>query len=74
MYQKPVLVKVEDKNILARVCARVCYKLLIIDELGYQRMDTDFANLFFNVIAKRYEKSSTIITTNSPFSKWPDIF
>ena len=50
------------------------YKLLIIDELGYQRMDVDSANLFFNLIAKRYEKTSTIITTNSPFSKWPDIF
>ena len=43
------------------------YKLLIIDELGYQRMDVDSANLFFNLIAKRYEKLSTIITTNSPF-------
>lgn len=50
------------------------YKLLIIDELGYQRMDTDSANLFFNLISKRYEKSSTIITTNTPFSKWADIF
>ncbi|MFI3209374.1 MAG: IS21-like element helper ATPase IstB [Eubacteriales bacterium] len=50
------------------------YKLLIIDELGYQRMDTDSANLFFNLISKRYEKSSTIITTNSTFSKWADIF
>ena len=34
----------------------------------------DSANLFFNLIAKRYEKLSTIITTNSPFSKWSDIF
>jgi DNA replication protein DnaC len=50
------------------------YKLLIIDELGYQRMDVDSANLFFNLISKRYEKSSTVITTNSPFSKWADIF
>ena len=50
------------------------YKLLIIDELGYQKMDVDSANLFFNLIAKRYEKSSTVITTNSPFSKWADIF
>lgn len=37
-------------------------------------MDTDSANLIFNLISKRYEKSSTIITTNSPFSKWADIF
>lgn len=50
------------------------YKLLIIDELGYQKMDVDSANLFFNLIAKRYERLSTVITTNSPFSKWSDIF
>jgi len=50
------------------------YKLLIIDELGYQKMDVCSANLFFNLIAKRYEKLSTIITTNSPFSKWSEIF
>ena len=50
------------------------YRLLIIDELGYEKMDSDTANLFFNLISKRYEKSSTIITTNSPFSKWADIF
>jgi DNA replication protein DnaC len=37
-------------------------------------MDVDSANLFFNLIAKRYEKLSTVITTNSPFSKWSDIF
>ena len=50
------------------------YKLLVIDELGYQKMDVYSANLFFNLIAKRYEKLSTVITTNSPFSKWSDIF
>ena len=50
------------------------YKLLIIDELGYLKMDDEAANLFFQLIAKRYEKNCTIITTNSPFSKWADIF
>lgn len=37
-------------------------------------MDPDTANLFFNLISKRYEKTSTIITTNLIFSKWADIF
>lgn len=50
------------------------YKLLCIDEVGYEKMDEDTANLFFNLIAKRYEKSSTIVTTNLAFSKWPDVF
>lgn len=37
-------------------------------------IDTDSANLFFQLIARRYEKNSTIITTNTPFSKWGEIF
>lgn len=63
-----------ENRLEARVKWFCRYRLLIIDELGYQRMDMDSANLFFNLIAKRYEKASTIITTNSPFSKWPEIF
>lgn len=50
------------------------YKVLIIDEIGYMPIDIDSANLFFQLIARRYEKNSTIITTNTPFSKWGDIF
>ena len=50
------------------------YKVLIIDEIGYMPIDTDSANLFFQLIAKRYEKHCTIITTNTPFSKWGEIF
>ena len=34
----------------------------------------DLANIFFQLIAKRYEKNSTIITTNMPFSKWGEFF
>ena len=37
-------------------------------------MDANTANLFFNLIAKRYEKSSTIFTTNLTFSKWSEVF
>jgi len=37
-------------------------------------MDTASANLFFNLIVKRYEKSSTIINTSSLFSRWAEIF
>jgi DNA replication protein DnaC len=50
------------------------YKLLIIDEVGYLPVDKQGANLFFQLIAKRYEKFSTIITTNQPFSKWTETF
>ena len=50
------------------------YKLLIIDEIGYLPIDRDSANLFFQLIAKCYEKHCTIVTTNTPFSKWGEIF
>lgn len=50
------------------------YKILIIDEIGYLSIDIDAANLFFQLISKRYEKHCTIITTNTNFSKWSDIF
>jgi len=50
------------------------YKLLIIDEIGYLPIDKLGANLFFQLIARRYEKNSIIITTNQPFSKWAEVF
>ena len=43
------------------------YRLLIIDELGYLPFKTEQANLFFQAIAKRYEKGSIILTSNLPF-------
>ena len=50
------------------------YKLLIIDEIGYLPITKDEANMFFQLIAKRYENKSTIITTNQQFSKWGEVF
>jgi len=41
---------------------------------GYMPIDFDSANLFFQLIAKRYERNCTIITTNTPFSKLGEIF
>ena len=49
-------------------------KLLIIDEVGYLPLDDVSSNLFFQLIAKRYEKNSTIITTNKPLSEWTETF
>jgi len=50
------------------------YKLLIIDELGYLPIDSEDSKLFFQLIDRRYEKRSTIITTNINFSSWDKIF
>lgn len=47
---------------------------MIIDEIGYLHIDKIGANLFFQLITKRHEHTSTIITTNHPFSKWGDVF
>lgn len=48
--------------------------LLIIDEIGYLPMTRDQANLFFQVIVKRYEKGSIILTSNLSFGQWDETF
>ncbi|MBW8352165.1 IS21-like element helper ATPase IstB [Bacillus sp. IITD106] len=50
------------------------YRLLIIDEIGYLPIDAEDAKLFFQLIDMRYEKKSTILTTNVNFKTWGDIF
>ena len=49
-------------------------RLLIIDEIGYLPFGRDEANLFFQVVAKRYEKGSMILTSNLPFPQWATAF
>jgi DNA replication protein DnaC len=46
------------------------YRLLIIDEMGYLPMSQEQANLFFQIVAKRYERGSLIVTSNLPFGQW----
>jgi len=50
------------------------YKLLIIDEIGYLPIDAEDAKLFFQLVDMRYEKKSTILTTNVNFKEWDKIF
>ncbi|MCG9084135.1 IS21-like element helper ATPase IstB [Laribacter hongkongensis] len=49
-------------------------KLLIVDEIGYLPVGRDEANLFFQVVARRYEKGAMILTSNLPFTQWADTF
>lgn len=49
-------------------------KLLVIDEIGYLPFGREEANLFFNVVAKRYERSSIVLTSNLPFTQWAGAF
>lgn len=48
--------------------------LLVIDELGYLSYSNRHADLLFEIISRRYEKKSTIITTNKAFKEWGDLF
>jgi DNA replication protein DnaC len=50
------------------------YKLIIIDEVGYIPFDHDAANLFFQLIASRYEIGSIMVTSNLPFGRWGETF
>jgi DNA replication protein DnaC len=49
-------------------------RLLVVDEIGYLPFGRDEANLFFNVVAKRYERGSMILTSNLPFAQWHTAF
>ena len=48
--------------------------LLVVDELGYLPIDKFGADALFQVISQRYERGSTVITTNRAFKNWPEIF
>lgn len=49
-------------------------RLLIIDEIGYLPFNAHEAKLLFDVVAKRYEKGSIILTSNLPFGQWGQVF
>ncbi|MFE9859043.1 IS21-like element helper ATPase IstB [Streptomyces sp. NPDC005780] len=48
--------------------------VLVVDEVGYQPLERAEANLVFQVISKRYEKGSIILTSNKTFSEWGQVF
>ena len=50
------------------------YRLIIIDEVGYIPFDQDAANLFFQLVASRYEQASIMVTSNLPFGRWGETF
>ena len=48
--------------------------LLVCDELGYLSYDARYVDLLFEVVTRRYQQRSTIITTNKPFAEWNQVF
>jgi len=60
---------------LARRLRRYCNpQLLAVDEVGYLSYDNRYADLFFEVVTRRYEQRSIVLTTNKPFAQWQEIF
>jgi DNA replication protein DnaC len=48
--------------------------LLLIDEVGYLSYSNRHADLLFELISRRYQQKSTLVTTNRPFAEWSDVF
>lgn len=69
------LVASQARNTLSkRLSAWAAYDLLLIDELGYLSFDARGADLLYQVFNKRYQRASTIVTTNLPFKDWGNLF
>lgn len=63
-----------ENRLESRLKHYTSYKLLIIDEIGYLPIEPEDAKLFFQLIDMRYEKRSTIFTTNVNFRAWDEVF
>ena len=69
------LLEARDEKHLLRLQKQLAkYRLLIIDELGYVPLSPTGAELLFEVFSQRYERGSTIVTSNLPFDEWTSVF
>ena len=69
------LAKAESEGKLAEQLAFFAKpKLLIVDELGYLPFERRSAHLFFQLVARRYERGSTLVTTNQSVAQWGTVF
>jgi DNA replication protein DnaC len=69
------LMEARDERRLLRLQKQmVSHKLLIIDELGFVPLSKTGAELLFELISQRYERGSTLITSNLPFDEWTETF
>lgn len=49
-------------------------QILVIDEIGYLSYGNRHADLLFEIVSRRYEEKSTVVTTNRPFAEWGEVF
>ena len=69
------LVKAQNENRLEeRLKLLVQPRLLIVDEIGYLPIDRNGANLFFQLVSRRYERGSILVTSNQSLSGWGEVF
>jgi len=64
----------DEKRLLRLQSQLAAHKLLIVDELGYVPLSPTGAELLFEVFSQRYERGSTIVTSNLPFEDWTSVF
>ncbi len=64
----------DEKRLLRLQTQLATHKLLIVDELGYVPLSPTGAELLFEVFSQRYERGSTIVTSNLPFEEWTSVF
>jgi DNA replication protein DnaC len=68
------LLEARDEKRLLRLQKQLAnYKLLIIDELGFVPLSKSGAELLFEIFSQRYERGSTLVTSNLPFDEWTEI-
>ena len=69
------LIEARDERRLLQLQKRLAgLKLLIIDELGFVPLSKIGAELLFEVFSQRYERGSTLVTSNLPFDEWTEVF
>lgn len=70
-----MLAKGHDDGLLEKQLTQLSRpKLLIIDELGYLPFEANAAHLFFQLVSRRYEKGSILITSNRSVGEWGSVF
>jgi IstB-like ATP binding protein len=68
------LIEARDERKLLRFQKQIAsYELLIVDELGFVPLSKTGAELLFEMLSQRYERGSTLVTSNLPFAEWTEV-
>ena len=63
-----------DRALRHRLALYARPRLLVLDEIGYLSYSNRHADLLFEIVSRRYQEKSTLITTNRPFGEWNEVF